>query len=107
MLSAILTMIGYYVIILTAAMVLIVVVVQAFKALSARRQRAEHTEPDEVKSEQTEETSEELAAAIAAVGFVLSAEKPLGVSAWPHVERSPYSPWKVGSRSRRSPLGGR
>ena len=106
MLDAILTMIGYYVIILTAAMVLIVVVVQIFKALSARTQRNERTELYEVRVERAGETSDELAAAVAAVSYLLDEEKPLGISAWSRVERTVFSPWKVASRSRRALFGG-
>jgi hypothetical protein len=102
LLEAILTMIGYYVIILTAAMVLIMVVVQIFKALIARR---EHNKPLGLAGDsdvRVEETSEELAAvAVATVSCILGAEKPLGVSAWSRIERSVFSPWKIASRSPR------
>jgi hypothetical protein len=107
LLDAILTMIGYYVIILTAAMVLIVVVVQVFKALSTRRENSKPTEPSEPSGQPVEEISEELAAlAIAAVSCMLGAEKPTGVSAWSRIEIGAFSPWKIASRSRRVPRGG-
>ena len=107
MLDAILTMIGYYVIILTAAMVLIMVVVQIFKAVIARREHNKPAGPAGDLDVRVEETSEELAAvAIAAVSYIIGAEKPLGVSAWSRIERSVFSPWKIASRSRRIALGG-
>ena len=106
MLGAILTMIGYYVIILTAAMVLIMVVVQVFKALIARREHDEPAGPADDSALRAEETGEELAAAIAAVSCMLGAEKPLGVSVWSSVERSVFSPWKIASKSRRIPHRG-
>jgi hypothetical protein len=100
-------MIGYYVVILTAAMVLIMVVVQIFKAIIARRERNEPVAPAVDSDVQFKETSEELAAvAIAAVSCIMGAEKPLGVSAWSRIERSVFSPWKVASRSRRIAHGG-
>jgi hypothetical protein len=107
LLEAILTMIGYYVIVLSAAMVLIMVVVQVFKAVIARR---EHNEPARLAGDsdvQVEETSEEVAAVvIAAVSCIPSVEKPLGVSEWSRIERSVFSPWKIASRSRRIVGGG-
>lgn len=107
MLGAILTMIGYYVIILTAAMVLIMVVVQVFKALIARREHDEPAGPADDSDLRAEETGEELAAAaIAAVSCMLGAEKPLGVSVWSSIERSVFSPWKIASKSRRIPHRG-
>jgi hypothetical protein len=100
-------MIGYYVIILTAAMVLIMVVVQIFKAMIARREHNEPVGPAGDLDVRVEETSEELAAvAIAAVSCIIGAEKPLGVSAWSHIERSAFSPWKIASRSRQIVHGG-
>jgi hypothetical protein len=100
-------MIGYYVMILTAAMALIMVVVQVFKVLIARREHNESGQPHEASDEPVGETSEELAAvAIAAVSVMLSAEKSLGVSAWSRTERSVFAPWKIASRSRRIPCGG-
>lgn len=107
MLDAILTMIAYYVVILTAAMTLIVVIVQVFKALSSRRAREESIAPSEDSGEPVGEASDELAAAaIAAVSLMTGAEKPLGVSAWSRTERNVLSAWKVASRSRRIPYGG-
>ena len=106
MLGAILTMIGYYVIILTAAMLLIVVVVRVFEALSARGRRNEPTQLSEASGEPVGETGEELAAAIGAVSLILSGEKSKGVSAWSHIDRTPVSPWKIASKSRRIPQGG-
>jgi hypothetical protein len=107
LLGAILTMIGYYVIVLTAAMVLIMVVVQVFKALIARREHDEPAGPAEDSGLRAEETGEELAAAaIAAVSCMLGAEKPLGVSVWSSVERSVFSPWKIAGKSRRIPHRG-
>jgi flagellar biosynthesis/type III secretory pathway M-ring protein FliF/YscJ len=101
-LGAISTMLGYYVIILTAAMVLIIVVMQIFKALIARREHDELAGQAGGSESRAEETVEELAAvAIAAVSFMLSSEKPLGVSAWSRVDRGVLSPWKIESRSRR------
>ena len=94
-------MIGYYVIILTAAMVLIMVVVQIFKGFIARR---EHDEPAGLADDshpRAAETDEEFAvAAIAAVSCVLGTERQLGVSAWSTIERSVFSPWKIASKSR-------
>ncbi|MGA2240055.1 MAG: hypothetical protein ABSG74_12675 [Candidatus Bathyarchaeia archaeon] len=102
MLGAISTMFGYYVIMLTAAMVLIIVVVQIFKALIARRKYDELAGQARGSDPRGEETVEELVAvAIAAVSFMLSSEKQLGVSAWSRVERRVFSPWKIVSRSRR------
>ncbi len=101
-LGAISTMIGYYVIMLTAAMVLIIVVVQIFKALIARREHDELAGQAGGSESRAEETVEEVAAvATAAVSFMLSSEKPLGVSAWSRVERRAFSPWKIVSKSRR------
>ena len=100
-------MIGYYVIILTAAMVLIMVVVQIFKAFIARREHDELAGQASDSDPRAEETSEELAAvAIAAVSCMLGSEKPLGASAWSSVERGVFSPWKIASKSRRIPHGG-
>jgi hypothetical protein len=107
LLGAILTMIGYYVIILSAAMVLIMVVVQIFKAFIARRKHVESVAPADGSGSRAEETDEELAvAAIAAVSCILGTDRRLGVSAWSDIERSVFSPWKVASRSRRIPQGG-
>lgn len=106
MLNAILTMIGYYIIILTAAMLLIVVVVRVFEAISARNRRNVPMELSEPSDEPVRETSEELAAVIAAVSLMLGAEKPAGVSAWSHTERTMLSPWKTASKSQRIPYCG-
>jgi hypothetical protein len=107
LLGAILTMIGYYMIILTAAMVLIMVVVQIFKAFIARREHDEMAVPADDSHPRAAETDEELAvAAIAAVSCVLGTERQLGVSAWSAIERSASSPWKSASKSRRIPHGG-
>jgi hypothetical protein len=101
-LGAISTMLGYYLIVLTAAMVLIIVVVQIFKALIPRREHDELAGKARGSDPRAEETVEELAAvATAAVSFMLSSEKPLDISAWSRVERSVFSPWKIVSRSRR------
>jgi hypothetical protein len=106
-LGAILEMIGFYVIILTGAMVLIVVVVQVFKALSARREAKTPAMPSPVPSTLLgEEASDELAAMTAAISLVVFGGKPLGVSEWSRVERGAYSLWKLASRSRRIPSGG-
>jgi hypothetical protein len=100
-------MIGYYVIILTAAMVLIMVVVQIFKAFIARRKHDEPAAPANDSGSRAEETGEELAvAAIAAVCCILSTDRLLGVSAWSAIERSVFSPWKIASKSGRIPYGG-
>jgi hypothetical protein len=99
-------MIGYYVIILTAAMFLIVVVVRVFEAFSARGRRTKPTELPEVSNEPVGETSEELAAAIATVSLMLGADRRLGVSAWSRIESTLISPWKIASKSRRVPHGG-
>jgi hypothetical protein len=107
LLEAILTMIGYYLVILTAAMVIIMVVVQIFKAIVARREHNKPSGPVEDSDVRVEERSEELAAvAIAAVSCMLGAEKPLGISAWSRVEGSTFSPWKIASKSRPIPRGG-
>ena len=106
MLDAILTMIGYYVVILTAAMLVIVVVVRVFEALAARERRNQSTESSEVSNEPVGETSEELAAAIGAVSLMMGAEKSERVSAWPQIHSTLVSPWKIASRSRRIPRGG-
>jgi hypothetical protein len=100
-------MIGYYVMILTAAMVLIMVVVQVFKAFIARRKHEEPAVPADDSHPRAAETDEELAvAAIAAVSCVLGTERQLGVSAWSAIERSVFSPWKIASKSRRIRNGG-
>jgi hypothetical protein len=100
-------MIGYYVIILTAAMVLIIVVVQIFKAIISRRGQAQPTAPANGSVSRADETSDELAVAvIAAVAYVLSTERQLGVSTWSRIERSAISPWKIASKSRRIPHRG-
>jgi flagellar biosynthesis/type III secretory pathway M-ring protein FliF/YscJ len=107
LLGAILTMIGYYVIILTAAMILIMVVVQIFKAFIARRKHDESAAVADGSAVRAEETGEEFAvAAIAAVSCVLGTERQFGVSAWSAIERSVFSPWKIASRSRRIRNGG-
>jgi hypothetical protein len=99
-------MIGYYVMILTAAMVLIMVVVQIFKAMIARREHNEPVGPAGDLDVRVEETSEELAAVAIAAVSCIGGKKPLGVSAWSHIERSVFSPWKIASRSRRIVWGG-
>jgi len=107
LLNAILMMIGYYIVILTAAMILIVVGIQIFKALSAGKQLKEAVKTKLISSPPSEEIGEELAAAVAAVSIVLSSEKQVSVSGWSLVERGMYSPWKVSSRARRiSAVGG-
>jgi hypothetical protein len=107
LLGAILTMIGYYVIILTAAMVLIMVVVQIFKAFIARREHDEPAVSADDSHPLAAEIDEELAvAAVAAVSCILGADRRLGVSAWSDIERSVFSPWKIASRSRRIRNGG-
>lgn len=106
MLNAIIAMIGYYIVILAAAMLLIVIGIQIFKGLTARKQQAglPETSPS---GELSGESEEELAAATIAAVSVLLISEPTTVSTWPLVERSPYSPWKTASRSRRtSPTGG-
>jgi hypothetical protein len=107
LLGAILTMIGYYVIILTAAMVLIMVVVQIFKAFIARREHNPPAAPADDSGSRVDETGEDFAvAAIAAVSCMLGTERQLGVSAWSAIERSVFSPWKIASKSRRIRNGG-
>jgi len=106
LLDAILVMIGYYIVILASAMILIVVGVQIFKALSARKQPKEVTEAVLLPGSSSEETGEELAAAVAAVSIMLSSEKRASVSGWSLVERGMYSPWKASSRSRRISAAG-
>jgi len=107
LLGSILTMIGYYVITLTAAMVLIMVVVQVFKAFIARRKHDEPAVPADDSHPRAAETDEELAvAAIAAVSCVLGTETQLGISTWSAIERSVLSPWKIASKSRRIRNGG-
>lgn len=107
MLNAIIAMIGYYMVILTSAMVLIVIGIRLFKMLTARKQQAEVRETTSVSDEPSGEAEKELAAAaIAAVSVLLTSERTTA-STWPLVERSPYSAWKLASRSRRiSPAGG-
>lgn len=107
MLDAILTMIGYYVVILASAMILIVVGIQIFKMLSGRKQ-GEPSDTPAYAGEASEETSQELAAAaIAAVSVFVSSEERGVFSAWSPVERAPHSPWKIASKSRRiSVVGG-
>jgi hypothetical protein len=95
-------MIGYYVIILTAVMVLLMVAVQIFKALIARREHDELAGQASGSDPRAEETGEELAAvAVAAVSCMLGSEKPLGISGWSSIERSGFSSWKIASKSRR------
>jgi len=107
LLSAIIAMIGYYIVILASAMFLIVIGIQVFKALTARKRRAEPTETIPSSGGPSGETDEEYAAAaIAAVSVFLTSQRT-SLSAWPLVERSPHSPWKTAGRSRRiSPAGG-
>ena len=107
MLNAIMAMIGYYIVILTAAMFLIVTGIQIFKVLTAKKRQAKPAEAMHGSGQPLGETADELAAAaIAAVSVLLMSERT-SVSTWPSVERSPYSPWKTASRSRRnSPAGG-
>ena len=64
MLDAILVMIGYYVVMLASAMMLLVVGVQVFKVLSSKKQRREHPEKD-VSREPAREVSEKLGEAVA------------------------------------------
>jgi hypothetical protein len=98
-------MIGYYIVILASAMLLIVIGIQVFKVLTASKRQAEPPETMP-SSGGPSESDEELAAAIAAVSVLLTSERT-AVSTWPLVERSPYSPWKTASRSRRiSPVRG-
>ena len=106
MLNAIMAMIGYYIVILVSAMVLIVIGIRIFKMLTARKQQEVH-ETTSVSDEASSEVEKELAAAaIAAVSVLLASERTTA-STWPLVERSPYSAWKLASRSRRiSPAGG-
>jgi hypothetical protein len=107
LLGAILTMIGYYVIILTATMVLIMIVVQVFKAFIARREHSPPPAPADDSGSRVEEAGEDFAvAAIAAVSCMLGTERQLGVSAWSGIERSVFSPWKIASKSRRIPHRG-
>ena len=107
MLDAILVMIGYYLVILSSAMILIVAGIQIFKVLSARKQLKESEMASRVTGAPSEETGEETAAAIAVIGVMLASQERASVSAWPLVERGPYSAWKIASRSRRiSPVGG-
>ncbi len=107
MLNAILLMIGYYVVILTVAMILIVAGILIFKALS-QRQRSREAEPALPQpSRISEDADEELAAAIAAVSVVAVPHAQASVSGWMFVERRESSPWVLASRSRRvSPVGG-
>jgi uncharacterized membrane protein len=100
-------MIGYYMVILTSAMVLIVIGIRLFKMLTARKQQAEVRETTSVSDEESREVETELAAAaIAAVSALLASERTTA-SAWSFVGRSPYSVWKLANRSRRvSPAGG-
>jgi hypothetical protein len=100
LLARMLVMIGYYLVILTSAMILIVLVIQVFKSIS-KRARAE---PDGRVSEQgpeTGETTDESIAAIAAVGATLMSESSAGVSAWSRLEAPQRAAWKVSGRSQR------
>lgn len=106
MLNAIITMIGFYIVILSSAMFLIVIGIQIFKTLTARKRQIESHETQAHADAPSREAEEVAAAAITAVSILLTSERTTA-SAWPLVERSPYSPWKSGSRSRRiSPAGG-
>jgi hypothetical protein len=99
-------MIGYYIVILTAAMILIVIGIQVFKMLSGRKQR-EPFEPSVSSAGVSEQTSEELAAAaIAAVAALVGSDERGSASAWTLVETDAPSPWKIASRSRRVSLAG-
>ena len=107
MLNAIIAMIGYYMVILTSAMGLIVIGIRLFKMLTARKQQAEVRETTSVSDEPSGEAEKELAAAAIAAASVLLTSERTTASTWPLVERSPYSAWKLASRSRRiSPAGG-
>jgi len=64
LLDAILVMIGYYVVMLASAMMLLVVGVQIFKVLSSKKQRREHAEKD-ASREPAREASEKLGEAVA------------------------------------------
>lgn len=107
MLNAIMAMIGYYLVILASAMFLIVIGIHIFKVLTARKRQAEPSEKiGHTRGPSGEIEGEFIAAAIAAVSLLLTAE-PTAVSVWRFVERSSHSPWKTASRSRRvSPKGG-
>ena len=106
LLEAILLMIGYYLVVLSSAMLLIVLGVQIFKSLSSRKQAEEDVEM-EISREPAQEVSEELGAAVAAVTVMLSSQERASVSAWALVCRDIASPWKIASRSRRiSSVGG-
>lgn len=106
MLEAILVMIGYYLAILTSAMLVIVLGVQVFKVLSSRKQGGERSET-EVMREPAQEVGEELGAAIVAVTMMLNSQEQASVSGWALVSRDISSPWKIATRSRRiSSVGG-
>jgi hypothetical protein len=107
MLSDIIVMIGYYIVILASAMLLIVIGIRIFKMLTGRKQQAQVHETQSASNEASDEVEKELvAAAIGAVSVLLTSER-ITASTWPIVERSPHSAWKVASRSRRfSPAGG-
>ncbi len=106
LLEAILLMIGYYLVVLSSAMLLIILGVQVFKGLSSRKQGGEHAET-KVWREPVQEVSEEFGAAVAAVTVMLSSQERASVSAWALVCRDIASPWKIASRSRRiSSVGG-
>jgi len=104
LLGSIAVMIGYYIVVLSAAMFLIVAGIQIFKIVTGRKQRQERlkTLPYSVKA-----SEEELAAAaIAAVSVLLTSERT-SVSSWLLMQRSPHSPWKIAGKSRRaSRIGG-
>jgi len=106
LLEAILVMIGYYLVILSSAMLLIVLGVQVFKSLSSRKQGEEDVKMG-ISREPGQEVSEELGAAVAAVTMMLSSQERASVSGWAFVDRGTSSPWKIASRSRRiSQVGG-
>lgn len=84
-------MIGYYVVILASAMVLIVFGVQIFKVLSSKKQPREHAEMD-VSREPAREVSEQLGAAVAGVTMMPSAKEQASVNGWEFVNRDIGSP---------------
>ena len=100
MLDAILTMIGYYIVILAAAMIVIVIGIQVFKMLSGRRQGELH-EPTGPSAGMPDRSEELTAAAIATVTAFAGSGQRGSVSAWVLFDTDARSSWKIASRSRR------
>jgi len=81
LLDAILVMIGYYVVMLSSAMMLLVFGVQVFKVLSSKKQGREHAEMD-VSREPAPEASEKLGEAVAAATMMPMGKEQASVNGW-------------------------